>query len=74
MNATTAPLQPVPMDPADYDLLPPADLDVCDGCDGTGQIADDGDPRDPATGDVWTCGMCGGTGDLAGTYWIGAAS
>lgn len=59
----------IPMDPTDYDLLPPDDLDACDHCNGAG-VVDAG--TDPATGlpnDI-SCPLCGGTGELTGPNYL----
>lgn len=56
----TAPPSVVPLDPADLDRIPPADLDVCGVCRGHGDVPL-GDPSNPGT--AWhDCAGCRGTG------------
>jgi hypothetical protein len=48
------------MDPADYDLLPPDDLDSCDHCGGCGvEPSPSWDPQD-----IEPCLVCHGNGVL----------
>lgn len=51
---------PLPMDPADYDRIPPADIDACDHCSGTG--AEPTSSLDPQ--DLEPCLVCRGDGVL----------
>jgi DnaJ-class molecular chaperone len=55
----STPTTPIPLDPADQDKLPPADVDACSRCDGTGGIFPTLDPQD-----VQPCPVCGGDGVL----------
>lgn len=43
----------------------PVDLDVCPGCQGSGERAVGFDWRDPAAGYTTECGECSGTGERA---------
>lgn len=72
--STYLPVEPaVPLDPADLDRIPPADLEVCGPCNGNGDVPVAGaDPADPDT-DWRTCGACGGSG-FAFLYWNGDAA
>ena len=64
----------LPMDPADYDRLPPADLDACDHCAGAGVVDAGTDPNTGIPTDV-QCPMCGGTGALDGPFYpLGGAA
>lgn len=61
----------VPLDPADLDRIPPADLEVCGPCNGNGDVPA-GDPANPDT--TWTsCTACAGTG-FAVLFWNGDAA
>jgi len=56
---------PIPMDPADVEALPPADIDDCSHCDGLGAVvlyieAETGLPVDE------DCTWCSGTGNRYG--------
>lgn len=63
----------IPMDPADYDRLPPADVDACDHCGGEGVIPTTTDPQSGLPEDV-PCPLCGGTGELTGPHHLGGAA
>jgi len=58
----------IPMDPMDFEALPPEDLDTCERCDGLGSVITGLDPETGKAVDE-PCPWCGGTGDR----WAGAA-
>lgn len=59
----------LPMDPADIEQLPPADIDACEHCDGLGARVVGFDEADRPLDD--TCSWCDGSGNRRG--WVGAA-
>lgn len=47
----------IPIDPLDLEQLPPADVDTCPRCDGSGALWPTNDPQD-----VVDCPVCKGDG------------
>ncbi len=63
----TPPSETVDPDVREEQDTPPADVDVCDGCQGTGSITTWHDPFKPWLTDSAECNACDGTGSLTET-------
>lgn len=63
----------LPMDPADVDTLPPADIDACSSCDGLGLIIT-GQESDTGAFTDEPCTSCDGSGHRYGWIALGGAA